>query len=70
MEKSEEGYLASQASHAMTLGDFSLGATYDKLRTVRYKLVWLSITRPDVCYLADMASQATKECVLQNSLSN
>lgn len=60
-KKDEHGYIAQQSTYAATLRELATDAAFEDFHTLRHKLARLSITRPDVYAMVNMASQVTND---------
>lgn len=61
IRKTTHRYIVHQSQYAVRLKEQPQGTTYDEFRTLRHKLAWLSLTRPDICAAANISSQITND---------
>lgn len=61
VQETNYGYLAHQCSNAKSLAELSPDATFKKLRTLRHKLAWLSLTIPNLFSAAEISLQVTMD---------
>ena len=61
LEPSENGFIVHQSSYISRITTLDLDASFDQLQSARSQLTWLVHTRPDICAVANILAQVTKD---------